>query len=161
MSYPAPITSIRPADRPDLADRDVVRPMRVLAATEMLGPVLQITRRQPQPLEMTLVADLNVVLIFLAAVQHMIVVDKLHLARRKIHIDVEARIARHLADRRKCLARGGRQSRRLGMLLRRQNVLRDEADEEPFLMLSEDREHVVGLGALGLLAARIVWHRLI
>ena len=48
------------------------------------------------------------------------------------------------------------QPRRLGVALRRPDVRRDAADEQPAVPLGEHRDHVVRLATLGLLAAEVV-----
>ncbi len=93
-------------------------PMGMDLGAQPRRPGLQQARCQPQPFQMPLDAGRDVVLIGAAAVQHMVVVDELHLARTQIHIDVVARVVGHGRDAVERLDRDGGEPRRIGMALR-------------------------------------------
>src|SRR5580692_1744558 len=90
--------SLHPGRRGDAADRAVAAPMRLDLGAQPWRPRLEQPRRQPEPLQVPLVAGSDIVLIGGAAVQDMVVVDELHLARPEVHIDVVARLVRHGGD---------------------------------------------------------------
>ena len=105
---------------------------------------------------MPLVAVGDVVLVGRATVEHVVVVDELHLAGLEVHVDVEVGVVGQRGDPGDGLAGGGAQPRRVGVALRGENVLGDEADEEPAGVLGEARDAVERRRALGLLASRVV-----
>src|SRR5207253_509338 len=129
------VDSIRLRYGRDLADGDVAAPVALYATTEAIGTLLQIACGEPKAFQMPLVAVLGIVLVRGAAMKHMVIVDELHLARLEVHIDVEARIARHGADSIERFQRLGRNAGRFGMALRGPDVGRNEAHEQPLAML--------------------------
>ena len=110
---------------------------------------------------MTLVAVGHVVLVGGAAVEHVVVVDELHLARLQVHVDVEVRVVGQRGRRGNGLPCRGAEPGGIGVALRGEDVLGDEADEEAPGVLGEGRDRVEGRRAGGLLAPRVVGQRLV
>ncbi len=116
---------------------------------------------QPQTLEVTLVAVRDVVLVGGAAVEHVVVVDQLHLARLQVHVDVEIGVVGQRGRGGNGLPCRRAEPGRVGMALRGEDVLGDEADEEASGVLGERRDRVEGPRAAGLLAPGVVGQRLV
>ena len=94
--------------------------------------------------------------------EHVVVVDELHVAGLQVHQHVVRR------GRRPCATTACSASRcsvgepgRLGVALRRPDVRRDAAHEEPVLPLGEHRHEVVRLAVRRLLAAEVVRERVV
>jgi len=128
---------------------------------EVRRPFGQRIGGQPQALEVALVAVRHVVLVRGAAVQHVVVVDELHLARLQVHIDVEVRVVGQCGG-----GGNGFPCRRtepggVGMTLRGENVLGDEPDEETAGVLGEGRDRIEGRRTVGVFAPRVVGQGLV
>ena len=106
---------------------------------------------EPQPFEPTDSTGFRVVDVLPTTMQHVVVVHELHVACFERHLDPmvgivdQRRVGLH-----RCLLRGGEPGRRL-VALRRQNELRDVANEQTPALPTERRHAVVGLAVRSLL----------
>ena len=144
-----------------LTERRASQWLRRPRAAKYGRPVGQRVGGQPQALEVPLVAVRHVVLVGGAPVEHVVVVDELHLARLQVHVDVEVRVVGQRRGRGNGLPCRRAEPGGLGVALRGEDVLGDEPHEEPPGVLGEGRHRVEGRRAVGLLAPRVVGQRLV
>ena len=137
--------AVDPLDRRQRAHRAPASQwLRRPSAAKYDGRSVQRIGGQPQALEVTLVAVGDVVLVGGAAVEHVVVVDELHLARLQVHVDVEVRVVGQRGRRGDGLPCRRAEPGRIGVALRGEDVLGDEPDEEASGVLGERRDRIEG-----------------
>ena len=134
------------------------------AALGPVAPVVGEVRRpagqhrglEPEALEVPDLPGRAVVLVGRAPVEHVVVVDELHVTGQQLHRDVVGRVVGHAHDLAERLPLQVGQPGRLRVPLRRPDVGRDAAHEEAALPLGEHRHEVVRLAARRLLTPEVV-----
>ncbi len=138
------------------APRANASPMGTLLPADLRRTMLKIMRGQPEPLQVAPVTGLWITNIGGTPMQHVVIVDELHIPGRQLRTDVIFLAASHRADDLERFKRGARQTRRFGVALTGANVVGYEPHEETPLEGGKHRKAVERLGVLWLFATKII-----